>query len=497
MICLVSPAPRANSYVVPFALLYLSAWLEKEGIPSNIIDIKKWTFRYALNKREIKEINLNVVQRLKLLQPDYIGITCFTYDYWSVLELAQLIKDHMKTKIIVGGIHPTIRPYDFLYEKSPFDYIIVGDGEIPLSDFLKMDKSNKSLYDIPGLGYRDKNGHYRVNENTTSADYSLMPPLPYEKIDMDFYTAPNTYIVRKLYASGIHIMTTKGCPFHCTFCANSSYKISYRPIKSIIDEIEILKKNYYIDSFYIQDDTFGIKRGRVIQFIDELKLRNLSLFWGMETRVNLLDEELVARLAKAGCIQIDFGVESGSQASLDRMRKGIKVEDTLTAFALCQKYKIRTLANVMFNTPEETEDDVKKTIKLIKEIKPTVLGIALTIPLLGTQICKDYVQPEINKSEYHLFANEDMYRVIQDKRFKLAKHNINLTKLRERLVYTYMFPREFVDYTFNPHYWKVLIFSKRKLQYLNRVVTDVITHHFWRIFSYIYRLYKRIGKQFY
>lgn len=491
MISLVSPATRANSYVVPFALLYLSAWLGKEGIPSNIVDVKKHSFRYALTGKQVSDINLEIVKRLEPLNPDYIGITCFTYDYVSVVELAKLIKERVDSKIIAGGIHPSLRPHDFLYKNSPFDYVILGDGEIPLTEFLLMDKNNKFLGEIPGLGYKEKDGQYKINENKTFADYSLMPKLPYEKIDMDFYTTPNTGLIRKLYASGIHIMTTKGCPFHCTFCANRSRKVLYRSIKAVINEIELLKKYYHIDSFYIQDDTFGIKRERVIQFINELESRNLSLFWGMETRVNLLNEELVARLAKAGCIQIDFGVESGSQESLNRMKKGIKVEDTINAFDLCHKYKIRTLANVMFNTPEETEEDVEKTVKLIKRIKPTIFGVALTVPLLGTQIYKEYVKPEIDKSEYHLFENEDMYRIIQDKRFRLAKHNINLTKLREMLVYTYMFPRELIDCTNNLRYWKGIISSRRKFQYFYMFMYDLI-HLAWRICSYAYRLCKRV-----
>ena len=491
MICLVSPATRANSYVVPFALLHLSAWLDKEGIVSTILDIKRPSFKYALNAEEIQEVNLQIIKRVKSLKPEYVGITCVTSEYKYVVGLAALIKESINTEIIAGGVHPTLRPHDFLYSNSNFDFVIMKDGEKPLAELLLRNKKNLKLDEISGLGYRDKNGVSKINPANHSVDYNLMPQLPYHKIDMDFYTTPNPYLIRKIYASGIHILTSKGCPYGCTFCANSSDKILYRPIKTVVAEIEFLKKNYRIDSFYIQDDTFGIRKEHVIQFLDELKAKDLSLFWGMETRVNLIDEELASRLAKSGCIQIDFGVESGSQTSLNRLNKDIRVEDILKVFALCHKYKFRTFANIMFNTPGETQEDVKKTIELIKKIRPTVLSINLTVPFLGTQVYKEYVQPEIEKHEYHLFGNEDMYKTIQDRRFKLAKHNLDLVKLREKLQYRYMFPRNIIDFTTNYYYWKALLQSKRKFQYLYWILYGVTVNFFWRLYSYARKLSKR------
>ena len=471
MICLVSPPTRANSYMLPFALLHLSAWLNKEGLPSRIIDMKSKIFNRVVSKADRAKLMVEIVNEIKSSNPEYVGITCFTYDYNTVVELAKLIKNELNTKIIVGGIHPTCVPNDFFFEGSPFDFIVVGDGELPLTDLLS---GKKSLEEIPGLGYKETNGNIRINDNTSTADYMLLPQLPYEQLDMEFYATPNTKVVRYLYASGVNLMTAKGCPFSCTFCANKSHKILYRPIKTVVDEIELLHKKYKIDSFYIQDDTFGIKKERVIAFLDELESRKLNLFWGMETRVNLVEEPLIKRLANAHCIQIDFGVESGSQESLDRMKKGIKVENTIKAFDLCRKYGIRSFANIMFNTPGETADDVNKTIELLARIRPSVLGLALTLPLPGTQIYKEYVNPKIEKSEYYLYENERMYGKIMDNRFKMATHNIDLSALLRRLDNKYMFFKKILDCTTNLYYYKTLIRSKRKSQYLYEIIFGLI-----------------------
>jgi len=468
---------------VPLALLHLSAWLKKEGVPSHIIDVKEKIFDNIISKKEVSRLISKIVDRLKKINPEYVGITSFTYDYNAVVELARSIKLHLKTKIIVGGTHATCKPMDFLYEGSPFDYVVKGEGEGPLTELLLNDKINKSPEKIPGLGYMDKNGNFRINENTFMPDYALIPMLPYEKIDMDFYTTPNIGLIRSLYVSGIHMLTTRGCPFSCTFCANSLHKISYRPIKAVVDEIEFLKNRYNIDAFYIQDDTFGIKKDRVVQFLDELDSRKLRLVWAMETRVNLVDEDLIKRLAKGHCIQIDFGVESGSQPNLDRMKKGIKVEDTIKTFDLCHKYKIRTLATIMFNTPEETEEDVYKTIALIERIRPSVIGTALTLPFPGTQIYDQYVKPELDKSEYYLFENENMFTRILDKRFMLARHNMDLTKVLSTLSNKYLFYKMKMYFTANLQYWKVLTLSKRKGQYIYNMVSDPIR----RMCVYIYK----------
>ena len=295
-VCLVSPAARATSRVVPTALLYLSAWLEKEGIPVHIIDVKK--SKIISDEKQIDAINQEIVDRLGLISPDYTGITCYTSDYRSVVKLAKMIKTRLNTKIIVGGIHATIKPDDFLYDSSPFDFIVTGEGEEVLAELVKREQRNLPVYDVPGLVFK-KDGKFYKNENKASVNLESMPRPAYEKIDMEFYATPNRSVVRLLYASGVHIFTTRGCPYSCTFCANRKQKIRFRPIKSVVDEIEFLKENYDIDSFYIQDDTFCLKEDRVLQFTESLMSKNLNMFWGAETRVTLLNENMLKHMKRA------------------------------------------------------------------------------------------------------------------------------------------------------------------------------------------------------
>jgi radical SAM superfamily enzyme YgiQ (UPF0313 family) len=242
----------------------------------------------------------------------------------------------------------------------------------------------------------------------------------------------------------------------------------------VLDEIEGLKKDYAIDSFYIQDDTFCLDKNRVVEFIEGLKKRKIDLFWGIETRVNLVNEDMIRLLKSSGCIQIDFGVESGSDDALRRMKKGVTVDQTIKAFDHCKTYKMRTFANIMFNTPEETLHDVDMTRELLKRISPTRVGLGLTVPFPGTEIYAQYLKPALTREEYKIFTHPDLFLNVVDPRFHLAKHDLDLAKLRIKTQAQFSGFRVFLDMTLNPYYWRRLYQSKRKKQYLKAIIKNLI-----------------------
>jgi len=138
-------------------------------------------------------------------------------------------------------------------------------------------------------------------------------------------------------------------------------KTRFRSAKNVVDELSLLKDKYKIDGFFILDDTFTINKVYVLNICEELKPRKIDLIWGCETRPNLVNKDLLAEMEKAGCIQIDFGVESGSQKVLDNLQKDITPSQSIKAFSICRELGIRTFANFMINNPEETWEDIEKT----------------------------------------------------------------------------------------------------------------------------------------
>ncbi len=473
-ICLITPPNRGSSATVPAALLYLHAWLVKNGIRAKIIDIKMGRPGVVLTKNQLKQIRFAILEEIKILKPRYIGIPCYTSEFWDVIDLCKLIKENYECTIIVGGLHVGIKADDFFFEGSPIDLAVAGDGQYPLVEIIRRIDAGKDVDGVKGVILRAKDGKLQMQDASSFADWQILPNPDYSQLNMNYYSKPHTGIIRNLIVSGVHIFTTIGCPFSCAFCANSNRKVSYRPIKKVLEEIEGLKDSYKIDSFYILDDTFLLNKSRVIEFVEGLKNRKIGLIWGMETRVNLIDEGIAGMVKKAGCIQIDFGVESGSQEALLRMKKGITTEQIINAFDTCRKHGLRSLANFMFNTPGETAEDINKTLVMMQRINPTRLSVCLTVPFPGTSIYNEYVKPPLTKEEYEIYNTPYLYFRVADQRFYMARHQINMVSLRIKATAAANKFRSIMDYTFNLAYWQTILKSRKKMLYLKVLLSDFL-----------------------
>lgn len=471
-ICLVSPPTRTSSATVPAALLYLHAWLVKSRIACRIVDIKMGYPGVPATQIQKERAREAIVSRILVLKPKFIGIPCYSTEFGEVMALSRKIKSVHPCIIIIGGLHASIKPEDFFYKGSPIDYAVSGDGQQPLVKIISCVTSGKPVTGVEGLIHSNGNDGIVKNRDAVFSEWESLPVPDYSQLDMDYYTKPNVGIIRNLFTSGIHIFTTIGCPFLCTFCANRSRTVRFRPFEKVFEELEVLKRDYKIDAFYILDDTFMIKKSRVREFVAGLKERKIDLIWAMETRVNLIDDEIAELLRDAGCLQVDFGVESGSQAALDRMKKGITVEEAISAVEICKRHNLRSLVNLMFNTPGETEEDVRMTMKMMRKITPTRLSLCLTVPFPGTVIYDQYVNPPLTKEEYNIYNISFLYDKIVDKRFYMAKHRLDIVNLRFTETARVNGLRSIIDGTLNPRYWRSLILSKRKAQYVRIIFSD-------------------------
>ncbi|HHT9138679.1 MAG TPA: B12-binding domain-containing radical SAM protein [Candidatus Wunengus sp. YC60] len=492
-VILISPENRKNQIYPPFALLFLSSCLEANGISTKIIDIKSEPmslFQQIRAPNESKEIYFKTIRdTIKSDSPLLVGLTCYTSEYNSVMEVAKIIKETTNTKVVVGGVHATIMPQDFLFKGSPVDFVIIGDGETPLLRLCESIKNKNGSYrQTTGIAYFDNNKIINQGCNV-ELDLNKFPILDYSKIDMKFYTKPNTGNIRWLLLSAVSIFTGRGCPYNCEFCAvnylrdlnKDSGKMRYRSIDQVIEELEILKNEYHIDGFYVLDDCFMTSKERVVEFCKKLIKKDLKLIWAAETRVNLIkDESLLELMKKAGLIQLDFGVESGSPNMLIEINKKITVEQIKKAFELCRKHRIRTYANILFNIPNESEEDILLTNKLLNEIKPSVVGCGTTVPLLGSPLYEKFVFPKLTPQEYELY-NLDVYERIVDERFRFAKHNLDLNNIVKKLNNKYS---EIRTMPFTILYWEKVLKSYHLVNYLNAYLNVLLIKPINRILIY-------------
>ena len=478
LLLVVSPA-NAGAVYMPFYFLYLAGYLEKHGFSVDIVET------HAKDREE----NIQAILReIACKGPRFIGLASFVTDYDVVLSLAKEIKKSSDAKIIVGNAHPSIAPEDFLYAESPFDVVVRGEGELTVKQILTEYHVESDLDQIAGIAFL-KDGMVRITKNRELMDLSECGMPAYHKIDMRWYQRPTKYIIRRLAMSAAVIYIGRGCPFRCSFCASDSVwqandrpkgmpTVRKRPMTHVIEDLRILQDVYNFDFFYILDDTFGVRRDDIVAFCQAYKESGLQMLWAAETRVNCIsDEKIVALLKDSGCIQLDFGVETGSPKLLQRIRKATSVEQTIMAFDLCRKNGIRTFANILLNLPGEDEEDLRLTHELLGKIKPTYTSIGVTMPYPGTEICKALPRP-IRKEDYGKFA-----RTLPPEEYRMCAHKHNLKRLLFSwfLRYGIVAPFEKSLFDADARYWRKILGSKHRWAcalYLAKDISLTFLHYF-------------------
>jgi radical SAM superfamily enzyme YgiQ (UPF0313 family) len=217
----------------------------------------------------------------------------------------------------------------------------------------------------------------QLNENLDEIPFPARDLVPYKKYNS--------------VLSGNDVMTTiitsRGCPFKCTFCdrPHLGEKFRARSAENILAELEKCLK-MGITKFLFYDDTFTINKERVIELCDKIVEKKLRMNWNIRTRVDVVDEEIIAALSRAGCQGIHYGVESGTEKILAVLNKNITLEKIKKAFQLTKKYKIPTLAYFMIGNPHETLEDIHTTFNFMKELDPDYAHLTVLIPFPGTKI---------------------------------------------------------------------------------------------------------------
>lgn len=443
-VVLLSPPSRSfNHYRPPMALIFLAGYLEHHGIKSKIIDVtEKTVIRDKKFFKNIEKytslIEQEIIQQIKRNPSPVYGITCYTPEYFEVLKLANTIKKIFpKSKIIVGGIHPTLYPDELLLEpNSPIDFEVIGEGEETLLELVKQIKSSARNYShVKGIAYLNKKTKKVVKTNLRPIkdNLDLISFPAYDKIDMAYYTNASPYSIRGCFLRSVYLLATRGCPSTCTFCVAKKLRSfngggRYTRVRSavnLVKEIKHLKKRYHIDSFYFIDDLFTINHDNVKQFCYLLKKNKLNLLWGCSSKVSTLNENILKIMAESGCVQIDFGVERGSDKALIDIQKGISTEMIKNIFHLCKKYHIRTFANFLVNLPGETTRDLKDIVNLSEEIRPDIVSMNVFTPYPGTEIY-DQSRYHFTKEEYPLLTYASTLIKKYPNKFRFSKHQIDI-----------------------------------------------------------------------
>jgi radical SAM superfamily enzyme YgiQ (UPF0313 family) len=471
-IVFVASPTNARSVYMPFYYLYLAGYPEKHGFSVEILDP---------HHKSYEDNTTEILAWISARKPRFVGLAAFVTDFDAVTALASEIKKHSTAIILAGNAHPSIAPEDFLYKDSPFDIVVRGEGEKTVKLLLESYNKDADNSGIPGIAYYEA-GAVKITRNRELMDLAECGMPAYHKIDMTWYQKPTKHVIRRIAAVAAVIYTGRGCPFKCSFCAaNSVWQandtapgapiVRKRPLPQVIEELRMLQDVYGFDFFYILDDTFGIRENDISDFCRAYRDSGLKMLWAAETRVNCIkNDEIVKLLKDSGCIQLDFGVETGSPRLLKLINKTTTVEQTKHAFALCRKYGLRTFANVLLNLPTEKEEDLALTEKLLGEIKPTYISVGVTQPYPGTDICKQLDRP-VSKNDYTKLS-----RLLPTEEYRLSSHKLDLKKLLFRWFGKYGIAAPFERSLFkaDERYWRKIFGSEHRLAYAYYLLKDVL-----------------------
>lgn len=486
-IVLLSPPSRSiNHYRPPMALLYLAGHLQRNKLSVKIIDItlkeviRDSSFLKALPQK-LDNIESKIIQQVKKLQPKIIGITCYTPEYQEVLKMAQKIKViNPKLKIVVGGIHPTLYPEELLLEKNtPIDYEVIGEGEetfLELCQFL-LHQKNIQLKNINGIAFSKKEKVIKTLPRPLNNNLDQISHPAYNLIDMEYYTQASPYAIRGCFLRSFYLLATRGCPSTCTFCVAKKLRqfngggcyTRVRSAKSLIKEIKFLRQNYHIDSFYFIDDLFTINHNNVTEFCRLLKKEKLNLLWGCSSKVSTLNIDLLKLMANSGCIQIDFGVERGSNQALILVQKGINIEMVKKIFKLCHQFHIRTFANFLVNLPKESKKDLNDIVKLANELKSEINSFNVFTPYPGTEIY-DQMDYRFTKDEYGELFNASTLIQSQPQKYRFSIHKVNILNWAkcQNKKFNRILPNLYFHLSYR--YLRTLLLSSKKYNYFSQSV---------------------------
>jgi len=363
-----SPEIQDNSHY-PIGLAYLHSFLENKG--HNVTTL-------FLNDYEPEQCIAIVTENVKDINPDVVGFQVLTGNRVISFRLMEYIHDNFPhINIIIGGIHATVM-YQQILEKYPFITVILGEGEITFSELLD---NRKTLENTDGIAF---NNNGRIVKTSDRALIENLDELPFPKHDVFF---------NEIRRSGC-ILTSRGCPFACTFCclcSISQRKVRYRSVINVVDEIEYMANHFKeLNSIWIHDDSFMLNNDRVIEFCNEILRRGIKKEFICSGRMKPLSMQMIKAMEKAGFTHVLFGLESGAEEILRTSKKAIKKEDAIRAFKLFAESKIRTTAFLIVGLPGENIETVQETIELIQtlqKIKYTLYGdIGVLFVYPGTEV---------------------------------------------------------------------------------------------------------------
>ncbi|MFP4055897.1 MAG: B12-binding domain-containing radical SAM protein [Candidatus Brocadiia bacterium] len=370
----------------PLGLLYLAAVLQARSDHAvGVVDAMAEGLSYP-----------QLGSRIAEAEPDLVGISAMTFTLLDVVRAVATARQAApRARVAVGGPHVHLYPRETA-ALSGVDFALRGEGDLTFLELCDRLDCPSAWEEVPGLVFR--------------RDGQLVETPPAPPIDdLDALPFPARHLVPiERYSSVLAhrrpvttMFTSRGCPYRCTFCDRPHLGKKFRAQSAarVVDEMAACAA-MGIPEILVYDDTFTVRRQRVLDICSGIQRRALDVGWDIRARVDTVDPEMLAALRAAGCERIHYGVEAGSDRLMQVLRKGITVEQARQAFRDTRRAGIATLAYFMIGIPGETEADVRQTFELARQLRPDVVHITILTPFPGTAIYHQALEEGVYERDY-------------------------------------------------------------------------------------------------
>jgi radical SAM superfamily enzyme YgiQ (UPF0313 family) len=366
----------------PLGVLYIAGILMREGIEVSILD------------QVIKNVSIDQsIRWVKKENPDIVGFSVCGCSAREAFKLAGIVKKEMPdTTVVLGNYHATFNAERILKKYSSIDIIVRGEGEYTSLDLVKCLEKRHHLKEVDGITFRNN------EEIVSTPDRPLIKnidklPFPDRSLMNAEYTSL-IYGVRVATKKFTTVVSSRGCPFQCTFCGCRKFARGvWRPrsVDNIIDELEYLKSEGY-EQFLFVDDNFTLNTKRVVNLCQRMRKEKLNMEWWCDSRVDHVSYDMFQEMVKAGCRILYFGIESANQRILDYYKKGTTPEQSRSAVNKARKAGMDVIVgSFIVGAPDETRREIQTTLKFAHELNIDVPQLNVLWSEPGTDIWKEVV----------------------------------------------------------------------------------------------------------
>ena len=391
-----SDIPAAN---LPLGLMYIAAVLDEAGYNVEILDAFMTDLAFRKNG-DVTEVGMSyekIREEIQRRYPDIVGIANpFTSQVEHAIKVADIVKEIDSSILtVVGGPHGTVVPVEFLEAAKNVDIVAIGEGEYTMLDIVGFFEGNKKIDDIQGIAHRMAGKVVLNSPREFNKNLDVLPYPAYHLVDMEKYLNPKTIEYRSFKKRALSMVTSRGCPFNCSFCSvhlHMGKTFRAHSVDYVVDHIEHLVNKYHVKTIYFEDDnlTFDIQRFEAI--CDKIIERDIKFQWETPNgvRADYLSLDLLKKMKKTGCQSVFVGVESGDQYVLDNIiGKSLRLKNVVKFAKMCKKIGLRTGAFYIIGFPGETKENMRNTVEfalMLKRKYDVGMHLLFATPSYGTRL---------------------------------------------------------------------------------------------------------------